>query len=90
MVTSPAELADQARYLYGRGLGSALVAAAIERGWTVEPSQAVGFWNSSPATRLYMRQSIGQAAWYAACWEDEDALRRIGGNFAQEDIKHEL
>ena len=37
VATWPAELARQARYLYGGGLGSALVAAAIERGWTVEP-----------------------------------------------------
>jgi hypothetical protein len=32
MATWPAELAPQARYLYGGGLGSGLVAAAIERG----------------------------------------------------------
>ena len=35
VATWPAELARQARYLYGGGFGSALVAAARERGWTV-------------------------------------------------------
>src|ERR1700678_366314 len=33
VATWPAEKASQARYLYGKGLGSALVKAAIERGW---------------------------------------------------------
>src|SRR5262249_13188976 len=52
VATWPAELAVQARYLYGGGLGSALVAAAIERGWTVEPSPHIAYWRASPARRL--------------------------------------
>jgi hypothetical protein len=27
---------------------------------------------------------------YAACWEDEDGFRRIGGNYAREYVEHEL
>ena len=61
VATWPAELARQAHYLYGRGLGSALVAAAIERGWTVEPSPHIAYRNSPPGRRLYMRP-LGRAA----------------------------
>src|ERR1700722_4668490 len=43
VATWPAELARQAHYLYDRGLGSALVAAAIERGWTVIPSPHIAY-----------------------------------------------
>ena len=89
VATWPAELAQQARYLYGRGLGSALVAAAIERGWTVEPSPHIAYWNSSPGRRLYMRPPVAPLD-YVACWEDEDALRRVGGNHTREDVEHEL
>jgi hypothetical protein len=89
VATWPAELARQARYLYGRGLGSALVAAAIERGWTVEPSPHIAYYTASPARRLYMRPSVALLD-YAACWEDEDGFRRIGGNYTREYVEHEL
>jgi hypothetical protein len=84
----PAELAEQARYLYGGGLGSALVAAAIERGWTVEPSPHIAYWTASSARRLYMRPSVTPLD-YAACWENEDGFGRIG-NHTREDVEHEL
>ena len=61
VATWPAELAVQARYLYGGGFGSALVAAAIERGWTVEPSPHIAYCTASPGRRLYMRPSIAAA-----------------------------
>ena len=83
------ELKPQACYLYGRGLGSALVAAAIERGWTVEPSPHIAFRTASAARRLYMRPSI-EALDYVACWEDEDGLSRMGGNYARGAVEHEL
>ena len=89
MATWPAELAVQARYLYGGGLGSALVAAAIERGWTVEPSPHIAYSSASPGRRLYMRPSVAPLD-YAACWEDEDGFRRIGGNYTREYVEHEL
>jgi hypothetical protein len=90
LATWPAELKPQACYLYGGGLGSALVAAAIERGWTVEPSPHIAFRTASAARRLYMPLSSDKALAYAACWEDEDALSRIGGNYARWDVEHEL
>jgi len=89
VATWPAELARQARYLYDRGLGSALVAAAIERGWTVEPSPHIAYYSASPARRLYMHPLVAPLD-YAACWEDQDAFRRIGGNYTREYVENEL
>ena len=89
VATWPAELARQARYLYGRGLGPALVAAAIERGWTVIPSPHIAYYSASPARRLYMRPSVAPLD-YAACWENEDGFRRIGGNYTREYVENEL
>jgi hypothetical protein len=85
-----AELKPQACYLYGGGLGSALVAAAIERGWTVEPSPHIAFRTASAARRLYMRPRSLESPAYVACWEDEDAFSRIGGNYARGAVEHEL
>ena len=89
VATWPAELAEQARYLYGGGLGSALVAAAIERGWTVIPSPHIAYYSASPARRLYLLPSVAPLD-YAACWEDEDGFGRIGGNDTREYVEHEL
>jgi hypothetical protein len=88
VVTWPAELAPQARYLYGRKLGSALVAGAVERGWTVEPSPHLAYHTAPPGRRLYMRPSVAPLD-YAALWEDGDVLRRVG-NHTREDVEHEL
>jgi hypothetical protein len=87
--TWPTELARQARYLYRRGLGSALVAAAIERGWEVDPSPHIGYWRAAPGRRLYMRPSSVEALDYVACWEDKDGLRRVG-NHTRGEFEHEL
>src|ERR1700691_249939 len=89
VATWPAELARQARDLYGRGLGSALLAAAIERGWTVMPSPHIAYYSASAARRLYMRPSVAPLD-YAACWEGEDGFSRIGGNYSREYVEHEL
>jgi hypothetical protein len=90
VATWPAELKPQACYLYGGGLGSALVAVAIERGWTVEPSPHIAFRTAAAARRLYMCPSPDMARDYVACWEDEDGLSRIGGNYARGAVEHEL
>jgi hypothetical protein len=74
--------------LYGRGLGSPLVAGAIERGWTVEPSPHLAYHTAPPGRRLYMRPSTAPLD-YAARWEGEDALRRVGSH-TREDVEHEL
>ena len=72
----PAELKTQAEYLYGHQLASPMIARALERGWSAEPSPHLAFRNSSPAQRLYMRPTI-EAAEYARRWETTD-LGRVG------------
>ena len=89
VATWPTELKPQAQYLYGGGLGSALVASALERGWTVKPSPHIAYRTAPPGRRLYMLPSI-EPLDYVACWEDEDALSRVGGNYAREAVEHEL
>jgi hypothetical protein len=66
VATYPAELVEQARYLYGGGLGPALVDAARERGWKVEPSPHIAFWRASPGRRLYVCPPV-DALRYVAC-----------------------
>ena len=88
LVTYPAELQPQARYLYGGRLGSALVATAAGRGWEVEPRPHLAYRNAWPGRRLYMRPPVAPLD-YAACWEDEDGLRRVR-SYAREDVEHEL
>ena len=74
--TWPAETASQARYLYSRKLGSALVSAAIDRGWVVEPSPHIAFYNSRPGSRLYISPPVTPLE-YVACWQEKDALGRV-------------
>jgi hypothetical protein len=81
--TYPAELADQARYLYRHGRGSALVAAARERGWKVEPSPHIAYLYAPPSRRLYMCPPVTPLK-YVACWEGKDALGRIGAHTREE------
>jgi hypothetical protein len=88
LATWPAELQPQARYLYGRELGVPLVSAAVERRWKVEPSPHLAFHTSPPSRRLYMRPAM-DARQYAAQWQHEDALRRVG-NHSRADVEGEL
>jgi hypothetical protein len=88
LVTYPAELQPQARHLYGGRHGPALVAAAAERGWEVEPRPHLAYRNAWPGRRLYMRPRVAPLD-YAARWEDGDGLRRVR-SFAREDVEHEL
>lgn len=67
----PAELKTQATYLYGFGLGTPMVTAARERGWTVVPSPHIAFFNSTPAQRLYMSPTL-DASEYVRRWERDD------------------
>lgn len=67
----PAELKTQAENLYGSGRATPMIEAARERGWTVEASPHIGFYNSGPAQRLYMQVDI-DAAEYARRWEKGD------------------
>jgi hypothetical protein len=88
VVTWPAELQPQARYLYGGRLGSALVAAAAGRGWGVEPRPYLAYHTARPGRRLYLRPRAAPLD-YVARWEDGDGLRRVR-SYAREDVEHEL
>jgi hypothetical protein len=83
----PAELKEQAKYLYGGRLGRPMIAAARERGWTAEPSPHLAFRNASPTVRLYMAPHLA-AAEYARRWEEGD-LERVGAD-ARADVVRDL
>ncbi len=87
VATWPAELAPQARYLYGRRLSAPRVTAATEHGWTVEPAPHLAYHTAPPSRRLYMRPSVAPLE-YATRWEDADALACIG-NHTREAVEHE-
>jgi hypothetical protein len=78
----PGELKVQAEYLYGKKLGTRIVATALERGWSAEGSPHLAFRNSAAANRLYMRPTVGAEA-YAARWEAGD-LREVGAHSRSE------
>jgi hypothetical protein len=83
VATYPAELAEQARYLYRHGRGSALVAAARERGWKVEPSPHIAYLYAPPSRRLYTCPPVAPLK-YVASWEDGDGLGRVGAHTREE------
>ena len=87
METCRLSLSRRACYLYGGGFGLPLVAAARERGWTVEPSPHIAH-PRAPDRRLYMPLPSDKALAYVACWEDEDALSRVEA--ARGAVEHEL
>lgn len=74
----PAELKEQAVYLYGNGLGTSTTAHARERGWSAEPGPHLAFRNSASHRRLYMAPQV-DALEYARRWEEED-LHRVGAH----------
>ncbi len=67
----PAELKEQAVYLYGRGLARPMISAALACGWTAAAAPQLAFRNSRPALRLYMTPDIDPLE-YARRWEADD------------------
>lgn len=67
----PAEMKTQALALYGHGLATPMIATARARGWSVEASPHIAFFNSTAAQRLYMSPEIDPAD-YARRWETSD------------------
>jgi hypothetical protein len=88
VATWPAELQPQARYLYDKGLGSALVDTALKREWKVEASPHIAHPTAGSRRRLYMLRTIAPRD-YVACWENKDALDRVR-SYSLEDVEHEL
>jgi hypothetical protein len=74
----PAELKEQATYLYGQRLAGPMIEASRAHGWTAQPSPHLAFRNSQPALRLYMSPPL-DASEYARRWEDGD-LERVGAH----------
>lgn len=86
LTTWPAELARQANYLYGEGLGLPLVAAALQcKGWTVKATPHIAYWTAPPSRRLYLNPPI-EPADYVAIWEDGEALGLVGSH-SPEDVE---
>jgi hypothetical protein len=67
----PAELKEQAAYLYGGRLARPMIEAARAHGWSAKPSPHIAFRNAGPAVRLYMKVEL-DASDYAARWEEGD------------------
>jgi hypothetical protein len=74
----PAELKEQALYVYGRRLGRPMIRAAQTKGWSAEPAPQLAFRNSRPSLRLYMQPRIDVLE-YARRWEEED-LGQVGAH----------
>ena len=72
----PAELRPQADFLYGKRLGTLMVARARERGWVADANPHLAFHGAPSNRRLYLRPPI-DAAIYAARWQGGD-LKHIG------------
>jgi hypothetical protein len=72
----PAELKNQAEFLYGNRLGIPMIAKARELGWTANPAPQLAFRSSAPSQRLYMTTPV-DALEYACRWESGD-LRQVG------------
>lgn len=89
VATWPAETAGQARFLYDcdHKLGTALVGAAIDRGWIVEPSPHIAFYNSPSRSRLYLRPPVAPLD-YVACWQEKGALARV--RYPREEVERQL
>jgi hypothetical protein len=83
----PAELKEQATYLYGQRLAQLMIDAARANAWTAEPSPHLAFRNSQPSVRLYMHPPTDASA-YARRWETED-LRWVGAH-SRPDVRRSL
>jgi hypothetical protein len=81
----PAELKEQAKYLYGARLGRPMITAARQRGWTARPNPHLAFRNSSGPVRLYMAPPL-DAAEYVRRWEEGD-LERVGAHSRAEVLR---
>lgn len=78
VLTWPAELQPQAKYLYTGDRARQLLSAAREGGWQVDTRPHLAFWLSRPEQRLYMHATIGPEE-YVKRWSGPD-LARIGAH----------
>jgi hypothetical protein len=83
----PAELKQQAKYLYAEGRAEALIAAALSAGWTVKGSPHLGFWNSAPQLRLYL-DPVDDVGDYVRRWAGVDGHRI--GQYQPDEVRRTL
>jgi hypothetical protein len=78
--TWPAELIDQAEYLYDGARAPRLLTAAREGSWEVDVRPHLAFWRSTPPERLYMNPDPTMTAEkYVERWAGADG-KKIGGH----------
>jgi hypothetical protein len=82
MFTWPAELVDQAAFLYRDDLPERLVAAARDGGWEIDIRPHLAFWRSHPSQRLYMNPTEEMTV--------DDYVRRWRGHDAEMIGAHDL
>jgi hypothetical protein len=73
----PAELKNQASYLYDHGRASAMIDAGRAAGWSVEGRPQLAFRNSAPRRRLYLEPVTAgsEVDAYARRWSGGDRSR---------------
>lgn len=71
VLTWPAELQPQAKYLYKSDRARRLLAAAEESDWDVDPRPHLAFWLSSTDERVYLNPTLGLEE-YVARWAGPD------------------
>lgn len=67
LLTWPAELQPQAKYLYSHDRARRLLKAAKDHDWLVEPRPHLAFWLSRPHERLYLEPTLSPED-YVAIW----------------------
>jgi hypothetical protein len=78
--TWPAELREQARYLYNGRRGPRLLQAAAAGGWDVDTRPHLGFWLSRGVDRLYVNPAPSMTVeLYVVRWAGPDG-EKIGGH----------
>jgi hypothetical protein len=83
----PAELKEQAKYLYARQLATPMIRCALERGWHAEAAPQLAFRNAAPDRRLYLL-TTEDALSYARRWEGPDF--RYIGQYERAPLRREL
>jgi len=85
----PAELLEQARYLYDGERGPRLLEAAATGCWDVDVRPHLGFWLAPQSERLYMNpESTMTVEEYVARWAGADG-EKVGGHHL-EAVRDEL
>lgn len=69
----PAELKEQAIYLYGRRLARPMLSTALSHDWTAKAVPQLAFRSAAPVVRVYLYPEIDPLE-YARRWEEQDLV----------------